>query len=76
MKLDQTVFNKNDWEYILVLYRICSSDLKESSFSHQHFELSTGQSSRLIELITVSGMCITSMEVFQGFRPRCCFALY
>ncbi|MGN7413033.1 helix-turn-helix transcriptional regulator [Paenibacillus sp. SAF-068] len=52
MKLDQTVFNKNDWEYILVLYRICSSDLGESSFSHQHFELSTGQSPRLIELIT------------------------
>ncbi|MCW3790295.1 AraC family transcriptional regulator [Paenibacillus sp. LS1] len=52
MKLDQTVFNKNDWEYILVLYRICSSDLDESSFSHQHFELSTGQSPRLIELIT------------------------
>ncbi|MGO4729055.1 helix-turn-helix domain-containing protein [Paenibacillus sp. 2KB_22] len=51
MKLDQTVFNKNDWEYILVLYRICSSDLDESSFSHQHFELSTGQSPRLIELI-------------------------
>lgn len=51
MKLDQTVFNKNDWEYILVLYRICSSDLEESSFSHQHFELSTGQSPRLIELI-------------------------
>ncbi|MFX3649960.1 MAG: helix-turn-helix transcriptional regulator [Paenibacillus sp.] len=52
MKLDQTVFNKNDWEYILVLYRICSSDLEESSYSHQHFELSTGQSPRLIELIT------------------------
>lgn len=51
MKLDQTVFNKNDWEYILVLYRICSSDLEASGFSHQHFELSTGQSPRLIELI-------------------------
>lgn len=51
MKLDQTVYDKNDWEYILVLYRICSSDLEESSFSHQHFELSTGQSPRLIELI-------------------------
>ncbi|RPK31109.1 helix-turn-helix transcriptional regulator [Paenibacillus xylanexedens] len=52
MKLDQTVFHRTDWEYILVLYRICSSDLEETSFSHQHFELSTGQSPRLIELIT------------------------
>lgn len=52
MKLDQTVFNKSEWEYILVLYRICSSDLEESSFSHQHFELLTGQSPRLVELIT------------------------
>ncbi|WP_458126972.1 helix-turn-helix domain-containing protein [Paenibacillus sp. Z3-2] len=52
MKLDQTVSNRSEWEYILVLYRICSSDLEETSFSHQHFELSTGQSPRLIELIT------------------------
>ncbi|WP_336757956.1 AraC family transcriptional regulator [Paenibacillus sp. USHLN196] len=52
MKLDQTVSNRSEWEYILVLYRICSSDLEESSFSHQHFELSTGQSPRLIELVT------------------------
>ncbi|PQP81538.1 AraC family transcriptional regulator [Paenibacillus sp. PCH8] len=51
MKLDQTVSNNSEWEYILVLYRICSSGLEESSFSHQHFELSTGQSPRLIELI-------------------------
>lgn len=51
MKLAQKVFDKTDWEYILVLYRICNSELEESSFSHQHFELLTGQSPRLIELI-------------------------
>ncbi|MEC0093481.1 helix-turn-helix transcriptional regulator [Paenibacillus macquariensis] len=51
MKLDQKMFGRTNWEYILVLYRICNSELKESSFSHQHFELSTGQSPRLIELI-------------------------
>lgn len=44
MKLDQKVVGKTDWEYILVLYRICNSELEESSFSHQHFELLTGQS--------------------------------
>ncbi|MFC9777278.1 helix-turn-helix domain-containing protein [Paenibacillus chitinolyticus] len=51
MKLSQKVFGKTDWEYILVLYRICNSELKESSFLHQHFELLTGQSPRIIELI-------------------------
>lgn len=51
MKLAQKMFGKTNWEYILVLYRICNSELEESSFSHQHFELSTGQSPRLIELI-------------------------
>lgn len=51
MKLGQKVFGETDWEYILVLYRICNSELEESSFSHQHFELLTGQSPRLNELI-------------------------
>ncbi|UHA73632.1 AraC family transcriptional regulator [Paenibacillus sp. 481] len=51
MKLAQKMFGKTDWEYILVLYRICNSERTESSFSQQHFELSTGQSPRLIELI-------------------------
>ncbi|MGG2057208.1 AraC family transcriptional regulator [Lysinibacillus pakistanensis] len=51
MKLDQENFGSINWEYILVQYRICKSELEESSFSHQHFELLTGQSPRLIELI-------------------------
>ncbi|MEE3807327.1 MULTISPECIES: helix-turn-helix transcriptional regulator [Lysinibacillus] len=51
MKLDQKNFDNANWEYILVLYRICNSEIQESSFSHQHFELSTGQSPRLIELL-------------------------
>ncbi len=51
MKLDQENFSNINWEYILVQYRICNSELEESSFSHQHFELSTGQSPRLSELI-------------------------
>ncbi|MCE0450693.1 MULTISPECIES: helix-turn-helix transcriptional regulator [Brevibacillus] len=51
MKLAQKMFGNTNWEYILVLYRIYNSELEETSFSHQHFELSTGQSPRLIELI-------------------------
>jgi AraC-like DNA-binding protein len=51
MKLAQKMFGKTDWEYILVLYRICNSEIAESSISHQHFELSTGSSPRLTELI-------------------------
>jgi len=51
MKLDQENFSNINWEYILVQYRICNSELEESSFSQQHFELSTGQSPRFSELI-------------------------
>ncbi|WP_028547125.1 AraC family transcriptional regulator [Paenibacillus taiwanensis] len=51
MKLAHTMFGNMNWEYILVLYRIGDTELEETSFSHQHFELSTGQSPRLIELI-------------------------
>ncbi|MBI6865411.1 helix-turn-helix transcriptional regulator [Lysinibacillus fusiformis] len=51
MKLDQKNFDNTNWEYILVLYRICNSEPQEAGFSHQHFELSTGQSPRLIELV-------------------------
>ncbi|TGV31320.1 AraC family transcriptional regulator [Mesorhizobium sp. M00.F.Ca.ET.186.01.1.1] len=51
MSLAQKMFDKTNWEYILVQYRICDAELEASSFSHQHFELATGQSPRLIELI-------------------------
>lgn len=51
MKLNQKNFDDANWEYILVLYRICTENLAETSFSHQHFELPIGQSPRLIELI-------------------------
>lgn len=51
MKLEQKMFGDTNWEYILVLYRIHDSNLKESSLSHQHFELPTGDSTRLTELI-------------------------
>lgn len=51
MKLDQKNFEYANWEYILVQYQICNTELQESSFSHQHFELLTGQSPLLLELI-------------------------
>jgi len=51
MKLAQKVFGETNWEYILVLYRISNSELINSSFSNQHFELLTGQSPRLIQLL-------------------------
>jgi AraC-like DNA-binding protein len=51
MKLAQKVFGETNWEYILVLYRVSNSDSEESGFSNQHFELLTGQSPRLVELL-------------------------
>ncbi|MEQ3595550.1 AraC family transcriptional regulator, partial [Bacillus albus] len=40
-----------NWEYILVLYRISNSEREDSGLIHQHFELLTGQSPRLVELL-------------------------
>lgn len=49
MKLAHTVFGKSNWEYILVLYQM--NNLDHASFSQQHFELLTGQSPRLVEIL-------------------------
>lgn len=49
MKLVQKMYGKTNWEYILVLYQISNS--KNASFSQQHFELLTGQSPRLVEIL-------------------------
>lgn len=51
MKLAKKTFHNSNWEYILVLYETFGSQLEKSSFSNQHFELPTGQSPRLKELI-------------------------
>lgn len=51
MKLAKKTIHNTSWEYILVLYQTYGSELEASSFSNQHFELSTGQSPRLNELI-------------------------
>ncbi|PZT54752.1 helix-turn-helix transcriptional regulator [Paenibacillus silvae] len=51
MKLAKTTIHNSNWEYILVLYQTYGSELEAFSFSNQHFELSTGQSPRLYELI-------------------------
>nr|WP_275446364.1 AraC family transcriptional regulator [Paenibacillus sp. ACRSA] len=49
MKLAHTVFGKSNWEYILVLYQMNNFD--DAGFSQQHFELLTGQSPRLVEIL-------------------------
>ncbi|CAM4394688.1 AraC family transcriptional regulator [Bacillus manliponensis] len=51
MKLAHKMLGEINWEYILVLYRVSNSELEDSDFSHQHFELLTGQSPRLVELL-------------------------
>lgn len=61
MELAQKMFGDTNWEYILVLYRIGNSKLEDTSFSQQHFELSTGQSPRLVELL---------MRLWQVYNQR------
>jgi len=51
MALSQKLLNEHDWEYILVQYKIHHSELETSTPSHQHFELTTGQSPRIRQLI-------------------------
>lgn len=61
MKLAKKTFHNTHWEYILVLYETYGSALEGSSFSNQHFELPTGQSPRLTELI---------MQLWQVYNQR------
>ncbi|GAA0416105.1 AraC family transcriptional regulator [Virgibacillus salarius] len=61
MELAQKMFGDTNWEYILVLYRIDNSKLEDTSFSQQHFELSTGQSPRLVEIL---------MRLWQVYNQR------
>ena len=51
MTLAHKMLGEINWEYILVLYRISNSEREDSGFTHQHFELLTGQSPRLVELL-------------------------
>ncbi|MGO4528503.1 helix-turn-helix transcriptional regulator [Paenibacillus sp. 2TAF8] len=51
MKLAKKTFHNANWEYILVLYETYGAELAGSSLSNQHFELPTGHSPRLKELI-------------------------
>ncbi|MED2918847.1 AraC family transcriptional regulator [Bacillus sp. AR8-1] len=51
MTLAHKMLGEINWEYILVLYQISNSEREDSGFTHQHFELLTGQSPRLVELL-------------------------
>ena len=51
MTLAHRMLGEINWEYILVLYRISNSEREDSGFTYQHFELLTGQSPRLVELL-------------------------
>ena len=74
MTLAHKMLGEINWEYILVLYRISNSEREDSGFTHQHFELLTGQSLVLSNYLCVFGMCIISEEAFRCFRLKCCFA--
>jgi AraC-like DNA-binding protein len=51
MELARKVVGNTKWEYLLVLYRICGTEPEGMSLSNSRFELQTGQSPRLTELL-------------------------
>ena len=51
MELDRCVLGDTRWEYLLVLYRIIGPEPEGFSLLTSHFELPTGQSPRLNELL-------------------------
>lgn len=51
MSLDKRVVGNSKWEYITVLYDIHSPELDDIYMPDTHFELTVGQSPRLIELL-------------------------
>ncbi|MFD3217517.1 MULTISPECIES: helix-turn-helix transcriptional regulator [Bacillus] len=51
MTLAHKMLGEINWEYILVLYQISNSERENSGFTHRHFELLTGQSPRLVEVL-------------------------
>ncbi|MEY8353934.1 AraC family transcriptional regulator [Lachnospiraceae bacterium 54-53] len=51
MQLNRRVTGNARWEYLLVLYSVTGEEPEEFSFSRSHFELQTGRSPRLTELL-------------------------
>lgn len=51
MELDRRVIGRSQWDYILILYSVNGSEPEDFSLSSAHFELETGESPRLEELL-------------------------
>ncbi|WP_179014916.1 AraC family transcriptional regulator [Paenibacillus sp. 79R4] len=51
MKLDRKVIGNDRWEYLLIHYRLCIPEPPSFSLQKTHFQLSPGQSPRLMELL-------------------------
>ncbi len=51
MRLNRRVLGNTRWEYLLILYSITASEPKGFNLPKEHFELATGQSPRLAELL-------------------------
>lgn len=51
MSLDKCVVGKSKWEHLLVLYKILELEPEDFTLSNAHFELSTGESLRMTQLL-------------------------
>ncbi|WP_206514602.1 AraC family transcriptional regulator [Brevibacillus marinus] len=53
MRLERRVIGNTQWEYLLVLYRICAPEPPGLCLSKVHFQLAPGPSPRLTELLAL-----------------------
>lgn len=51
MELERSVIGNTKWEYLLVLYRVCGLEPAGLSLASSHFEVQTGPSARLTDLL-------------------------
>ncbi|KOY83943.1 AraC family transcriptional regulator [Lysinibacillus macroides] len=73
MQLDRRVIGTTKWEYLLVLYNVLGNEPKDFSLSSTHFELQTGQSPRLTELLQQLWRTSNETGGIHAFRTETLF---
>ncbi len=73
MQLTQKVIGNSCCEYLLVLYRICGSEPEGFSLPNVHFELKTGISPRLTELLRRLHQVSSQPDGIAAFKAETLF---
>ncbi|WP_303851270.1 AraC family transcriptional regulator [Seleniivibrio woodruffii] len=73
MTLDKLVLGKSRWEYIIVFYEAVTSEPENMRMGDMHFEISTGNSPRLTELLWRLWRAYTHPDTLSVFRSEMLF---